>query len=673
MTYRADIDGLRSIAVLLVILFHFGIGYFPGGYVGVDVFFVLSGFLISSQIFKDLDADRFSFSEFYFRRIKRLAPVYFVVMLVSSIVAYLVMLPGDFKEFGQSLLASSMYLSNILFYMETGYFDTASHLKPLLHTWSLSVEEQFYIVFPLLAIFLFKLGRKAVLPGIVILSLASLIAAEAYIQKDQSAVFYLYPFRAWEMFLGSLLALRRVPIPQGKLAANGLSILGMTAIVYSAMFYEKSTIFPGLSALLPCLGTVALIVSGYGNGIVNSVLSTRIPVFIGKLSYSLYLWHWPLFVFYSYYYQEDPAGVSRYVLMLATFVLSYISWKFIETPFRSGKFTFYRGKASVFGSTVVITSFCIVFGLWLHKTNGVESRLSHEEKSFAKAAVLFEQTGTCLLYDNEKLPGISHCAIGNPYSGDEYSILWGDSHAGAYVAPFRHGLKNTNANVLIAWAGGCPPVLGIYKKENFASARENSNCQKHSDAVIDLIRGDLDKIKTVVIAGRWSYYLNGRGVGRDAHNEIEIRDFDDAEYESKDDQEKLFLISLERTLKTIAELGVKVFFIEQPPEIEDFHARTLAVKLKTSQKSMNEIHRDLAVVEIDSVNSRQGSVVDLASRLEDERVIEVLYTHKHLCDSSKCSAIVEGEPVYFDNNHITASSSEITSPMFSKAIRVMSE
>jgi len=254
--YRADIDGLRAIAVLGVILFHYGVPGFSGGFIGVDVFFVLSGYLIGSIIFSQLNTDSFSFSTFYFRRIRRLFPVYVVVMLLTTMFAYWFMLPSDFREFGQSLLSSTLYLSNIHFYNEAGYFDSASHLKPLLHTWSLSVEEQFYIIFPFLAWLIFYFNKKLILFCILALTFLSFILAEIFIERDMSAVFYLYPFRAWEMFFGVLLSLNRLGQLKNILWANFWSIVGMALIVVPIIFYDQTTMFPALNALAPCLGTI---------------------------------------------------------------------------------------------------------------------------------------------------------------------------------------------------------------------------------------------------------------------------------------------------------------------------------------------------------------------------------------------------------------------------------
>lgn len=668
MTYRADIDGLRSVAVLLVVLFHFGIGYFPGGYIGVDVFFVLSGFLISSLIFKDLDAKRFSFSTFYYRRIKRLAPVYFVVMASSCVAAYSIMLPSDFKEFGQSLFASAIYLSNILFYLESGYFDSASHIKPLLHTWSLSVEEQFYIVFPVLALFLFRFGRNVLVVTICFLTLTSLVFAQLYLGKDQSAVFFLYPFRAWEMFLGSILALNVIPKPKRALSANLLSIIGLLVILVTSVVYDESTPFPGTSALFPCLATMALILSGSCGGIVNRALANPVPVFIGKLSYSMYLWHWPVYVFYNYYFQRTPDGVEPYLLLVLTFLLSYLSWRFVETPFRSNRIKSVSKPLFMFISTFLFTMLCLGFGMWIHTSDGAQSRLNEVERDFAKAAVLFEQTGKCQSYENSKLPGIRHCAIGDPYSAEKISVVWGDSHGGAYVAPFRVGVDNSE-HILIAWAGGCPPVVGIHKQENFSNEAEDRACEEHATRVLAFIRENAARIKAVVIAGRWSYYLNGGGVGRDVSNQIQVRASEDDTFVSIEQQRVIFAGKLEYTLRELGGLGPALFFIEQPPEIENFHARTLAVKLKTGQQQLDEIEQGIAKTPRENVVARQVIALNLAEQLASEGVLTVLRTHERLCDERECSALLNGQPVYFDNNHLTASAKELVAPMFLPAFQ----
>ncbi|HET8704783.1 MAG TPA: acyltransferase, partial [Pseudomonadales bacterium] len=258
LNYREDIDGLRAIAVSSVVLYHFGIAGFGGGYVGVDIFFAISGYLIGSIVFTQLGKNKFSFSNFYIRRIRRLFPASFAMTVFALLVGYRLLLPAEFRELGQSILASTLYMSNVLFYMKAGYFDSASHMKPLLHTWSLSAEEQFYLIFPLAAWLCYRYAKRAMVAFFSIACLASLIAAAVYIHKDQSAVFYLYPFRAWEMFIGVVVGISKVSfgkLNENRLSSNGLALIGLALVCYPILFYTKDTLFPGLAALSPCVGT----------------------------------------------------------------------------------------------------------------------------------------------------------------------------------------------------------------------------------------------------------------------------------------------------------------------------------------------------------------------------------------------------------------------------------
>jgi len=492
LRYRADIDGIRAIAVSVVILFHFGVPGFAGGFIGVDVFFVLSGYLISSIIFSQLEKNRFDFREFYFRRVRRLMPVYAVVMLCSLLAAYLIMLPIDLIQFGQSLFASTIYASNILFYWEAGYFDTESHLKPLLHTWSLSVEEQFYLVFPFLAFFTAFLGRAKLFILFLLLTLISLIIASVYLRQDASAVFFLYPFRAWEMFMGTVLATGRIPAIKHPLTNNLLGLAGLGLILIPTLIYDENTPFPAESALIPCLGTLILLHTAVAQSSwVNRALATPLPVLIGKLSYSLYLWHWPVFVFYHY---TSPEGldVRDIVLMAgATLALSALSYRFIEDPIRHGNFTLANSKKVVFGSTLAVSLVLMGVGYFLYKSDGFPSRLNEQSVKFASAASdLFGGFENCYNKQNPQFPGVDFCALSDPLNANSYTLFWGDSHGAAYKRVFQHATGAGTPPTLIAWTGGCPPVIGLNKEESVASAQDNEACRARNDKILELIEND---------------------------------------------------------------------------------------------------------------------------------------------------------------------------------------
>lgn len=664
LQYRADLDGIRSLAVISVILFHYGISIFSGGYVGVDIFFVLSGYLISSIIFNQLDSDTFCFKNFYFRRFRRLFPVYIVVMLVTLALAFKFMLPQDFREFGQSLLASTLYVSNILFFLEAGYFDSASHLKPLLHTWSLSVEEQFYIFFPVLAWLISKVNKKAWLPIFLILTLASFSAAVYMISQDNNAVFFLYPYRAWEMFLGTLLALGVVPQLKKTYLVNGISILALAGMVFSIIYYGEQTLFPGMSALLPCLATVLLVYAGMSeSGWVQKLFSTQILVFLGKLSYSLYLWHWPIYVLFVYNIAGELVWTHIVMMMVLTFVASYLSWRYIEAPFREGKVIFSKSIKGVFGAVFISSLIMICIGFYIHKTNGMPQRLDAKTAEFALAAGdLFGDLNGCLEEGNDVHPDIGFCEINKPFEAESYTLIWGDSHGGAYKRGYTDAVADLNSSAFLAWTGGCPPLLGISKDETASSKIIDDKCPPRNRAVLDLIKND-KRINAVVLVGRWSYYLNGNGVGVDAHNKINIWP-EGRQKPMRFNHEELLVSAFHKTIAEIKAQGLRVFVVEQPPEFSRFIARPLAINLLNGSADFEKSIAEMTVEPYANVMSRQGVFLDAMNKAEQDGDVRVLRTHHYFCKDTQCSLMKDGAPLYFDNNHVSSAGAVKINGMF---------
>ncbi|UQD57395.1 acyltransferase family protein [Flavobacterium sp. K5-23] len=338
-SYRPDIDGIRALAVILVILFHAGISFTPGGYIGVDVFFVLSGFLISLSIDKEMSNNSFSFKQFYLRRIRRIIPVLIFVMLIVTIPAYIFLFADNLESYGRTLIHTFLSTNNFHLWLNSGnYFAENSDSIPLLHTWSLSVEEQYYMLWPLLLLFLhkkFSLEKRLV---IIFIFLISGIFLSIYLTNiNPKAAYFLLPARIFELTIGACLAMFWNKTPVLSKTQNSLiSIVGLALIIAPAVLLSKSSIFPGLNAFWPCLGTALIIFTGKeirNQGIVNKLLQNKILVFIGLLSYSMYLWHWPLFVFIKYL-GINLEGSVRIISLLSIIGLSYFSWRFIEQPFR---------------------------------------------------------------------------------------------------------------------------------------------------------------------------------------------------------------------------------------------------------------------------------------------------------------------------------------------------
>ncbi|MFK8012907.1 MAG: acyltransferase family protein, partial [Marinicellaceae bacterium] len=333
-----DIDGLRAIAVLLILMFHAGFEWASGGYVGVDVFFVISGFLITRNIKRELDLQQFSFTKFYQRRIKRLFPALFATLIITFVCGYFIFSPVDLERLGLSIQYAVLSISNFFFWQESGYFNTGSEIKPLLHTWSLAVEEQFYLIWPALIVAVSLLKKpKALLLFLIIACLISLILNVLFLSAYPSMVFFHLPFRIFEFALGALCALMTFKNSNNPLVINTTSVIGILMILYAFVTFDQNTQFPGINALLPCLGTV-LIIQTRCAGINQYILSFRIMVKIGLISYSVYLIHWPLMVFYKYWKFSDIILYEQIALIIVSLILGLLMWKFIEKPFR------YRSK-----------------------------------------------------------------------------------------------------------------------------------------------------------------------------------------------------------------------------------------------------------------------------------------------------------------------------------------
>ena len=334
-TYRADIDGLRAIAVLAVVFFHSGFNIVSGGYVGVDVFFVISGFLITTIIVRELAEDTFSIAGFYERRMRRILPASIVTAAVSLIVGYLVFETKDLGNLAHSAIANSLFLSNVFFYMQTGYFDAAAELKPLLHTWSLSLEEQYYVVTPLLLMLIAKVFRGRYLIFVVPIAVLSFIACVIGTYENQSLTFYMLTTRGWELLIGSILAIATIPRIKNETAMHVLAAFGLALILFSMFVFDNETAFPGAYAAVPTIGAAILIYTGRsGVTPVNRLLAMKPLVFVGLISYSLYLWHWPIIVFFKYLKGVTLGTVESVAMLLVMLVVSVASWRFVETPFR---------------------------------------------------------------------------------------------------------------------------------------------------------------------------------------------------------------------------------------------------------------------------------------------------------------------------------------------------
>jgi peptidoglycan/LPS O-acetylase OafA/YrhL len=507
LKYRAEIDGLRALAVVPVILFHAGSELFSGGFVGVDVFFVISGYLITTILIDDIEKKRFSIVNFYERRARRILPALFFVMLVCIPFAWMWMLPNQIKDFSQSLVAVSLFASNILFWQESGYFDAAAEEKPLLHTWSLAVEEQYYILFPIFLILAWRFGKDRVFWMIVIMAAISLMLSEWGWRNKATANFYLAPTRAWELFAGSIAAF--IVLKNGVQKNNVLALLGLAAIIFSIFEYDEKTPFPSVYALVPVLGVVLLIIYADKETLAAKLLSTRPFVGIGLISYSAYLWHQPLLAFARIQHTDlDLTGLGMphnnieleviviVPCIVATFLLAYISWKFIEKPFRTPNVIKLRFIPKWYVNASLGLTIFIFIGLYEHfSMNGPQLKNDVQLSTTWSEDV---RQFSCLLQEPEQSIHADEC-LQNPHS----VVLWGDSHAASLSPGVRQIIEELDFGFTQFTQSGCAPL------SNLEDLDYRTNCNSVNSHVLKKIIDS--NFHNVVLHAGWlheNYPLN---------------------------------------------------------------------------------------------------------------------------------------------------------------------
>lgn len=478
--YRREIDGLRALAVVPVILFHAGFEAFSGGFVGVDVFFVISGYLITSIIFAQKAAGTFSLLDFYERRARRVLPALFLVMAVCIPFAWLWLLPGDMKDFSQSIVAVSVFASNILFWWKSGYFDTAAELKPLLHTWSLAVEEQYYVLFPLFLLVMWRFAKRWTVATLTVIAALSFALAQWGAYNKPAATFFLLPTRGWEIAIGALIAFYFARYPKLQLqrpAQEAGSLIGLSLILYAVFAYSKATPFPSAYALAPTLGTALIILCTTPSTLVGRILTTKAFVGVGLISYSAYLWHQPLFAFFRQIDTEADSVGIYIALSGISFFLAYLTWRFIETPFRKKPFR----RSTVFAATFSVAGLFFVMGIY-GAQDGLKNRF---ERSVHTLLESFDRDSQ-VDYVTRSYNNHAKAKRDWSNSGDPKVLLIGDSYSqDLFNAVSEIGLKNRLDIILRYIPFGCG-VLFIDKQKIVETAdKVNAGLCKREVALIE--------------------------------------------------------------------------------------------------------------------------------------------------------------------------------------------
>jgi peptidoglycan/LPS O-acetylase OafA/YrhL len=626
-SYREDIDWLRAIAVISVLGFHWDIPPFHGaGFVGVDIFFVISGFLITQIIQSEMSAGEFSFARFYERRVRRLLPALYAMVVLVAIPSFHYLLPSERNEFFKSIAAVVTFTSNFFFWLQTGYFDRAADEKPLLHTWSLSVEEQFYLALPLLIFALLKWTgpdarrRFAVPAGLGIAALASFALAHGLMINGKSAsAFFLSPPRAWEFLAGSLVAMPGVPAIRNIHLYRTARIAGLGMIAGAVFGYRSYVSFPGVTALLPCAGAAVFIWAGLGSGETRRVFYSPLSIagFFGRISYSLYLWHWPLFIYAKF---SKPSLTLLWHEKAALFAfataISYASYRFVEQPFR-GK-TLVAGRRTMFALAGCASAILVVASVWSVTAGDRLSPLDDRARALeAYNGTNYKppfRTGQCFVGAWPQFDAAT-CLTMQP--GKFNVLLWGDSLGAQYYQGLRAGTDANKVQILQATAEACFPALT-------PPPRFNALCRDQANAVANFLRGH--KPDLVIISADWRGY---------AH-----RSNTDA-----------MMAELNPALTSLAARGIRVVVLG--PSIQ-FHGSLPSMILRAEVRHIDpSAMDDLVLPDIFALDAAMKALITDAPGISYVSILDAV------CPNRKCPVFAGGVPLSFDQAHLTAEGSAL--------------
>ena len=497
MQYRPEIDGIRAIAVLSVVVFHSDLGLLKGGFLGVDLFFVISGYLITRILINDLESDSFSIIAFYEGRIRRILPALFVTLALCFIAAWYLMSPIHMEGFSRSLVAVATFSSNILFWQESGYFDTASELRPLLHTWSLAVEEQFYIFFPLFLMLAWRFGKKATVSLLALAFVVSLAIAQWGVMNKPVAAFYLMPTRAWELLVGVFAAFMALHMEKRQITPalplrNLLSGIGLMAVVGSILIFDPQMAIPSFPALVPTVGTALLILFATQGTLVNRFLRIRLLVGIGLISYSAYLFHQPLLAFARYRSLHELSSTVSIFLCVSTFIWAYLSWRYIEQPFRNRKVVVRR---VIFPLGAAATAMLIVSGVWNIRNNGINA---NNDTKIVSSNIY----DACHFHHPANNLSMDYCRASLGFN--KYYVLIGDSHAMTFFVELKKTLAKKGFGLIAFTKNTLFPIAGTYRE----GMPDNESRMAFLDSAYDFAMHD-PHVEGIYVAARWAAHIEG--------------------------------------------------------------------------------------------------------------------------------------------------------------------
>lgn len=620
--YRPEIDGLRAIAVLSVILFHAGFGVFSGGFAGVDVFFVISGYLITSVILTELESGRFRLGYFLERRARRILPALLLTAALCVPVAWFLLPPRDMQNFAQSLVAVPLFASNILFWREGDYFEPASELKPLLHTWSLSVEEQFYLLYPVLLLLVWRLSRRSIPAVLVAATLSSFMAAEIFTRTSASAAFFLLPFRIWELATGSLVA---IATAQGhhnhfnRPTREFSGAAGLLLIAAAVIGYDSETPFPGAPALVPVLGAALILFFSDTRTLIGKLLSTSALIRIGLASYSAYLIHHPLLVFARYRFGSELNAAILVVICAISLGLAIASWRYVELHFRKPG-TVSRSKFIALS----VTSSAVLIGIGLlgHKTDGyLFQRLAPDQAAVVRSAAVSPMRAECHTGGSDYRPVENACHLSD---GKWKIATFGDSHTVELAYSLSQRLRAKNVGLVQLSFSNCRPAASR------VASSTRDHCATWSEEAISRIIED-ESIRIVIISYRIVEYLRA----------AQVRD-SGATTNSAVNQSETIWKSYLGIINRLLRHGKKVIVVLQAPELRE-DIQSLIFKSNRGQSDIVGSERRLW-------EEKRRFLKERLPELPTEAI--VVDPTDVFCNEISCHAVRNGKALYFDDHHI---------------------
>jgi peptidoglycan/LPS O-acetylase OafA/YrhL len=642
LSYRPDIDGLRALAVLPVVGFHAFPGRVPGGFVGVDIFFVISGFLISTILLKEMERDTYSLRKFYVRRIRRIFPALIVVLIATLTLGSVLLLPSEMEQLTTHVIAGALFAANFSLWNEVGYFDVAAELKPLLHLWSLGVEEQFYIIWPVALAFLFRLGPQLVI-AIAIAAAASFLLNIYFVSDDPAIAFYFPLTRFWELLLGAIIAASGY-VPRVPAIANAMSFAGVGLIVASIAVINVDLRYPGWWAVMPTMGAVFIIAAGVGSWCNRHLLSNRTAVWFGLISYPLYLWHWPLLAFLRI---TDPVStegglrLARLAVIVVSIILAWATYRLLEIRVRKSK-----PPAFVAGLVTTMAAVCGVAVL----TGLAESKSDQTRAGEFYWAWARTQTSDCIAKYRLRPSMNLFCVETNPDIAPSVLVI-GDSHANHWVP----GIKAQDGRgILNIGEGGCPFFERVHVESRTDYTKKD--CERTMSRAFEVLQNS-PSITSVVLSARTATFIPGPSYGNNDSKPLVTFHLPGVTLEGvTESNSNIYTHELRYTLAKLTALGKGITFVLQVPEL-GFEPQS-CVRLRPFD-AFKDVRVPCAVNRAD-VERRQHDYRAIAiGVLKDFPNVKVLDPFPVICDAEWCGGQADGMFLYRDRDHMTVEGSTV--------------